>query len=308
MDDYVSEMDDYMFQERKGANNWKGLLNPIHPLLKSEILRYGDFAQHSYDTFDNTRSSQYYGNSKHSKSSLGQRLGSLKCERGYQVTKYIYANTGTLKSYFREKWRESSAWMGFIAVCTNPNEIKRLGRRDIVVTWRGMETSHEWIQNVKDVLVPASLLFTRESNVQSTFKPDVRIDEGSGRSRLSAREIVEAEIKRLLNNFRVEDVTITFTGQSLGAALATISAYDIKQLVMNGNYIRSIPVTIFPFASTCMGNLSFAQHVEEIGVKVLRLVNKKDLVPKVPGVFVNEKMGWLPRILHWFPWTCSCGN
>ncbi|GLJ43080.1 hypothetical protein SUGI_0894140 [Cryptomeria japonica] len=302
-----------MWRDIQGANNWKGLLDPIHPLLKAEILRYGDFAQHCYDTFDNTRSSQYYGNSKRSKSSLGQRLGSVKCGRGYQVTEYIYANTGTLKSYFREKWRDTGAWMGFIAVCTDPNEIKRLGRRDIVVAWRGTETPHEWMQNLKDILVPAVLSASTKSNIQSTFKPDVRIekgfltcytsvDEGSGRSRLSAREIVVAEIKRLLNIFK-DDVSITFTGHSLGAALATISAYDIKQMVMNENYIRSIPVTVFAFASPRVGNLSFAQHVDEIGVKVLRLVNKKDLVPKVPGIIVNEKMGWLTRILHWCPWT-----
>ncbi|GLJ43082.1 hypothetical protein SUGI_0894170 [Cryptomeria japonica] len=74
-------------------------------------------------------------------------------------------------------------------------------------------------------------------------------------------------------------------------------------MVMNENYIRSIPVTVFAFASPLVGNLSFAQHVEEIGVKVLRLVNKKDLVPTVPGVFVNEKMCWLARIMYWFPWT-----
>ncbi|XP_059067449.1 phospholipase A1-Igamma3, chloroplastic-like [Cryptomeria japonica] len=232
-----------MWQDIQGANNWKSLLDPIHLLLKAEILGYGDFAQHCYDSFDNTRSSQYYGNCKLSKSSLGRRLESLKCGRGYQVTEYKYANTGlSLKSYFREKWRDSGAWMGYIAVCTDPNEIKRLGRRDIFVAWR---------------------------------------DEGSGRSRLSAREIVVAEIKRLLNNFKDEDVSITFTGHSLGAALATISAYDIKQMLMNEYYIRSIPVTVFAFPSPRVGNLSFAQHVEEIGVKVLRQVNKKDLVPKV---------------------------
>ncbi|XP_057820715.2 phospholipase A1-Igamma2, chloroplastic-like [Cryptomeria japonica] len=204
--------------------------------------------------------------------------------------------------------------MGYIAVCTDPNEIKRLGRRDIVVAWKGAETPHEWMQNLKNILVPAALLASTKSNIEATFKPDVRIEkgfltcytsiyEGSGRSRLNAREIVVAEIKRLLNNFKDEDLSITFTRHSLGSALATISLYDIKQMVMNKNYIRSIPVTVFAFASPRVGNLSFAQHVEEIGVKVLRLVNKKDLIPKVPGVFVNEKMGWLARIMYWFPWT-----
>ncbi|GLJ43101.1 hypothetical protein SUGI_0894460 [Cryptomeria japonica] len=143
-----------MWQDIQGANNWKSLLDPIHLLLKAEILGYGDFAQHCYDSFDNTRSSQYYGNCKLSKSSLGRRLESLKCGRGYQVTEYKYANTGlSLKSYFREKWRDSGAWMGYIAVCTDPNEIKRLGRRDIFVAWRGTETPHDQlVQNLKNIL------------------------------------------------------------------------------------------------------------------------------------------------------------
>ncbi|XP_059067448.1 phospholipase A1-Igamma1, chloroplastic-like [Cryptomeria japonica] len=149
-----------MWQDIQGANNWEGFLDPIDPLLKAEILRYGNFAQHCYDAFCNSRSSQYYGNCKSSKRSLGQRLESVKCGR--------------------------------------------------------------------------------ESNIEATFKPDVRIekgfltcytsiDEGYGRFRLSAREIVVVEMKRLLNNFKDEDVIITFTRHSLGAALATISAYDIKQ-------------------------------------------------------------------------------
>ncbi|GLJ43103.1 hypothetical protein SUGI_0894490 [Cryptomeria japonica] len=300
-----------IWREIQGANNWKGMLHPIHPLLKAEILRYGDFAQQCYDAFDNTRSSKYYRNCKRTKSSLGKRLELVKCGRGYQVTEYIYANTGTLNSYFQEKARDSGAWMGFIAVCTDENEIKRLGRRDIVVAWRGTETPQEWIQNLRDILVPATLSINVESNIQATFKSDVRVEKGflkyytsvNEGSRLSAREIVVNEITRLLNNFKDEDVSITFTGHSLGAALATLSAYDIKQMVMNENYMRPIPVTVFAFASPRVGNLSFSQHVEEIGVKVLRLVNRKDFIPKVPGVFVNEKMGWLTRILYWFPWA-----
>ncbi|GLJ43088.1 hypothetical protein SUGI_0894270 [Cryptomeria japonica] len=43
--------------------------------------------------------------------------------------------------------------------------------------------------------------------------------------------------------------------------------------------------------------------MEEIGVRVLRVVNHKDLVPKVPGIFFNEKLGWLTRLLHWLPWA-----
>jgi len=43
-------------------------------------------------------------------------------------------------------------------------------------------------------------------------------------------------------------------------------------------------VTVFAFASPRVGNRAFALRMEELEVKVLRLVNKKDVVPKVPGL------------------------
>ncbi|GLJ42813.1 hypothetical protein SUGI_0887680 [Cryptomeria japonica] len=300
----------------QGADDWNGMLDPINPLLKAEILRYGDFAQQCYDSFDNTYSSKYYGNSKRSKSSLGRRLELLRIGRGYQVTRYIYANTAVLKSFFKPKSDYSGSWMGYIAVCTVPKEIKKLGRRDIVVAWRGTETPQEWMQNMKDILVPGTLSqSTQCPDIQTTFKPGVQIEKGflscynsvygdSVRSRHSARDIVVSEITRLLNEYKdEEDMSITFTGHSLGAALATLSAYDIKQIIMKENDRKSIPVTVFAFASPRVGNLAFSQHLQEIGVKVLRLVNTWDVVPKVPGVFLNENMGWLTRFLHWLPWT-----
>jgi hypothetical protein len=64
-----------------------------------------------------------------------------------------------------------------------------------------------------------------------------------------------------------------------------------------------IPVTMFAFTSPRVGNQIFAQRMEEIGVKVLRTVNKHDVVPSVPGLFMNENMGWLSKLINWLPWT-----
>ncbi|GLJ42809.1 hypothetical protein SUGI_0887630 [Cryptomeria japonica] len=240
----------------QGGDDWNGMVDPINPLLKAEILRYGDFAQQCYDSFDNIYSSKYM-----------EILSAAKVRWGVD---WNCSEVGVVIS---------GAWMGYIAVCTDPKEIKRLGRRDIVVAWRGTETPQEWMQNMKDILVPDSV-------------------------RSSARDIVVTEITRLLNEYKdEEDVSITFTGHSLGAALTTLSAYDIKQIIMKENDRKSIPVTVFAFASPRVGNLAFSQHLQEIGVKVVRLVNTWDVVPKVPGVFLNENMGRLTRFLHWLPWT-----
>jgi hypothetical protein len=145
-----------LWRDIQGVNSWKGLLDPMNPILKAEILRYGEFAQLCYDAFDDRDYSEYYGTCKHSKRSLFQKLGLP--HSGHQVTKYIYANTGVLGSSFGYESIDNAVWIGFIAVCTDPNEIERLGRRDIVIAWRGTRTAQECMQNFKDILVPLPLL------------------------------------------------------------------------------------------------------------------------------------------------------
>jgi len=276
-----------LWPDIQGINSWKGLLDPINPILKAEILRYGEFAQLCYDAFDDRHYSKYYGT----------------C------------------SFFGERSRDEGVWIGFIAVCTDPKEIKRLGRRDIVIAWRGTSTPQEWIEDFKDILVTATLSHAKSpgrpssTTVPSSPDPNVRIEKGfmdcytsmneeSEKCSRSARDIVVGEISRLLKQYEGESLSITLTGHSLGAALATLSAYDIKETV-NTSMQSAIPVTVFAFASPRVGNPTFARRMEEIGVKVLRLVNKDDVVPKVPGFFMNENMGWLSRLLDWLPWTYS---
>ncbi|GLJ42812.1 hypothetical protein SUGI_0887670 [Cryptomeria japonica] len=123
-------------------------------------------------------------------------------------------------------------------------------------------------------------------------KPNARIEKGflrcytstyedSVKCRISARRIVVGEITRLLKEYKhqEEDLSITFTGHSLGAAMATLSAYDIRQIIVIDYGMSSVHVTVFFFASPHVGSMSFAYHMEEIGIKVLRLINNKDLVP-----------------------------
>ncbi|GLJ49660.1 hypothetical protein SUGI_1053510 [Cryptomeria japonica] len=241
-------------------------------------------------------------------------------ESGYQVTKYIYANTDVLNQLFCEKPKDQGVWLGFIAVCTDPNEIRRLGRRDIVIAWRGTQTAEEWIQNLRDILVPTRLSYRCERTGKdqehhfadgvliergflSCYDSNVRHRQGAAGAtvNISTRDLVVSEIKRLLQVYEneMDNLSITSTGHSLGAALATLSAYDIRKNLCTDHIL----VTVFAFASPRVGNLGFAKRVKEIGVKVLRFVNKRDVVPRVPGLFMNEKMGCLAKLLHWLPWT-----
>lgn len=40
------------WKEIHGRHDWAGMLDPIEPLMRSELLRYGDMAQACYDAFD----------------------------------------------------------------------------------------------------------------------------------------------------------------------------------------------------------------------------------------------------------------
>ncbi|GLJ43084.1 hypothetical protein SUGI_0894200 [Cryptomeria japonica] len=284
----------------------------MDPILKVEALRYGEFIRVCYNAFNGERSSKYYSTCRYSRRELLEKIGMSQC--GYRTTKYIYVDTEVLGSSFCQKSEERAIWLGFVAVCDNAKEIKRLGRRDIVVAWRGTQTTQEWIQDLKDVRVPARLSYEcqrttkdRHSSLPSA-NDGVRIEKGflnfytstmheeedcgGKRVTMSARDLVIAEIKRLLQVYKneMENLSITFTGHSLGAALATLSAYDTKGL-LRANHFIDIHVKVFSFASPRVGNLAFARKVEEIGLKVLRFVNKWDVVPEVPGVFMNERMG-----------------
>lgn len=141
------------WQEIQGCKQWDGLLDPLDPVLRAEIVRYGELAQAAYDAFDGDTSSKYCGSCKYTKESLLEKVGLEN--RGYEIYQYLYATAELdlpnffTTSFLDDKWSKDSNWMGFVAVCTSPQEIARLGRRDIVVAWRGTITKFEWICDVQ---------------------------------------------------------------------------------------------------------------------------------------------------------------
>jgi hypothetical protein len=125
---------------------------------------------------------------------------------------------------------------------------------------------------------------------------------------------VKEEICRLVELYADEELSITITGHSLGGALASLCAFDIVQSKCNERELTkgsTIPVSVFTYASPRIGNDAFRDRLEELGVNILRVVNSHDIVPKVPGLLVNESMfdmfGTLERFvgpwLDRLPWT-----
>ncbi|XXG62251.1 hypothetical protein AAC387_Pa05g0651 [Persea americana] len=293
------------WREVQGSDNWEDLLEPLHPLLRDEIIRYGEFVTACYKAFNLDPSSKRYLNCKYGKKSMMREVGMKDC--GYQVTKYIHATPDI--SIPTQSGTCCSRWIGYVAVSSD-EEVRRLGRRDIVVTFRGTVTNTEWIANFMSSLTPARLdphNPRSEVKVESGFLSLYTSDDSSCKfSNGSCREQLLSEVSRLINEYKDEELSITVAGHSMGSSLAMLLAYDIAELGLNRNESnQEIPITVYSFGGPRVGNSSFKERCEELGVKVLRIVNVNDPITKLPGVFLNENL----RVLggrYELPWSCSC--
>lgn len=273
-----------MWMEYQGFKNWEGLLDPLDDNLRAEIIRYGQFIESSYRAFNFDPSSPSYGSCQYPKRSLLERSGFPST--GYRVTKHLRATSGIQFPRWMENgpsWvGPQSSWIGYVAVCTDKDEIARLGRRDVVIAYRGTATCLEWLENLRATLTPVSGSSQDDSDpmVESGF---LSLYNSGGKYGPSLRDLVKEEVDRILQMYGDEPLSFTITGHSLGAALATLTAYDIKSTFKNAPL-----VTVMSFGGPRVGNRSFRQNLEKQGTKVLRIVNSDDLITKVPGFVIDN--------------------
>lgn len=297
-----------VWREIQGCNNWKDLIEPLNPLLQQEITRYGNLVSTCYKAFDLNPISKRYLNCKYGKQTLLKETG-IDQPEDYQVTKYIYATPDISISPIQNETNRRARWVGYVAASSD-GSVKRLGRRDIVVTFRGTVTNPEWLTNFMSSLSPARFHPHNprlDVKVESGFLSLYTSDETESKFGLeSCRQQLLSEISRLINKYKGEEMSITLAGHSMGSSLAQLLAYDIAELGLNRRIGEGdIPVTVFSFAGPRVGNLEFKQRCEELGVKVLRITNVNDPVTKLPGILFNENF----RVLGGFyelPWSCSC--
>lgn len=99
------------------------------------------------------------------------------------------------------------------------------------------------------------------------------------------------EVKKQVEKYKDDVISITVVGHSMGAALATLNAMDI---VVNGhNYpdgqpAKACQVTVFAFASPKVGDQKFKELYDtlnqEKNLHVLRVFNAIDVIPNLPPV------------------------
>ncbi|KAI3903818.1 hypothetical protein MKW92_016498 [Papaver armeniacum] len=277
------------WNEYHGSNNWEGLLDPLDDKLRAEILRYGKFVESTYNSFVFDTSSPLYGTCRHPKHSLLHRSG-LPGGTGYRLTKNLHATSGIRLPRWVDKlpsWvSKQSSWIGYVAVCQDKEEIARLGRRDIVVAFRGTATCLEWLENLRSTLTQIpNIASDGSSMVESGF---LSLYSSSAHKYQSLQNQVRGEISRLLQSYGDhEPLSITIAGHSLGAALAALTAYDITK-----TFQHAPSVSVISFGGPRVGNPSFRHEVEKNGaIKILRIVNSTDIITKVPGFIIDDHAG-----------------
>ncbi|KAL4385410.1 hypothetical protein GQ457_15G029280 [Hibiscus cannabinus] len=138
------------WRELSGENNWEGLLQPLDPDLRRYIIHYGQMAGAAGDLFNSRTRRRYTPASKETFFSQACLVEGNPYQ--YKVSRYIYT--------------VETAWIGYVAVVSD--RMKHvLGRRDIVIAWRGTATTSEWRDNFHVLpRATASDIFTGRTNVK----------------------------------------------------------------------------------------------------------------------------------------------
>ncbi|TVU49052.1 hypothetical protein EJB05_00343, partial [Eragrostis curvula] len=266
---------------------------PLHDTLpgirgswtRAEVLRYGELAMAAYEEFDGDKWSPYYG-------SCRRGLRRMVPGHGYVATAFIYATVDVLPEWVEpiinaEKWDDSAHWIGYVAVAGDA-EARRAGVRDVAVVWRGTSSRVEWAMDVMTSIVPFASGGDKKAKVAKGFhglytdNNEKKLDKdrpGSEFGRVSAQEQVAGELRRLLDYFRDErdeEVRVTFTGHSLGGALALLAARDAAA-AYPGLQVRAVT-----FGGPRVGNRAFRDGLVDGDVAVLRVVVAGDPVPWLP--------------------------
>nr|GLL45881.1 phospholipase A1-II 4-like [Ipomoea trifida] len=182
-----------------GSDKWEGLLDPLDSDLCRYLIHYATMVGPASEAFINEPASKYVGLSRYSRGNLLAKSGVVKGNPfKYEVTKYFYAPSTDIifqdKGYTVRPARvdavvKESNWIGYVAVATDEGKVA-LGRRDILIAWRGTKRPSESLANLTFSFVKAPLLFGQNSDplvhkgwhdMYTTINQDSQLNQTSAR-------------------------------------------------------------------------------------------------------------------------------
>lgn len=143
------------WRDLSGENEWEGLLDPLNIDLRRYLLHYGERAQAISDGFIDEEKSKNVGLPRFAKRNFFSKVGlELGNPYKYVVTNYLYAASPK---------NSVSSLVAYVAVSTDEGS-RVLGRRDILISWRGTKLTWEWDIDFETDLVPAPDILGDENN------------------------------------------------------------------------------------------------------------------------------------------------
>ncbi|KAJ1960592.1 hypothetical protein GGI12_003716 [Dipsacomyces acuminosporus] len=176
----------------------------------------------------------------------------------------VPSTNGTIVHYH---WNTSGPdSYGYIA--SNPHS------KEIFVAYRGSTTILDWVEDFTALQVPSPL-----------GVPGSLMHVGFQLAYSAAAKEVKATVSKLLAQY--PDYTLVLTGHSLGGAQAATAATDFA-----ATHPEWIPrMKLVTFGQPRIGNIVHSLWLSSRGFPYFRVVNKGDIVPHVPFMWMNYVHG-----------------
>ncbi|KAK8635338.1 hypothetical protein V6N13_004079 [Hibiscus sabdariffa] len=237
------------WRKLSGENNWEGLLQPLDHDLRKYLIHYGQMTGAVGDLLNTTTDEP-----DASKEDFFSKACLVKGNPyKYDVTRFIYGGSDDVEP----------SWFAYVAVATDEGK-RALGRRDVLVAWRGTSSTSEWLNDFNFII---------QRNASDIFPTAKQHD---------------ATVHRGFHDLYTEQDRILLVPKlvpetSLGAAIATLTAMDI---VANGynkptagcHPDKSFMVTAITFGSHRVGNTGLANLFDSLRdyLHLLRVENNSD--------------------------------
>jgi len=141
----------------------------------------------------------------------------------------------------------------------------------LILSFRGTE-------HVKDVIYNLKFAKVRINEINHNKWSFVRVHRGFKKQYLTLYDKFKKEL--------LEANSVICIGHSLGGALATLCAYDIKH-----NYPNIQTLSCYTFGSPRVGNTSFQREFDKLVPDCYRIVNNDDPIPLLPFKFLYTHCG-----------------